>query len=82
MFVCCLVAVHPSADTPRPSGTFNQPGVKHAEGQMRRNLYPSGAEVTLRRSLALVSSAQRPASVSLRTTVSVLQFAISVVLCL
>lgn len=44
----CLGAVHPSADTSRHSGTFNQPGVKHAEGQMRRTLRSSGAEIMLR----------------------------------
>ena len=43
----CFLRVHPSADTSRPSGTFNQPGVKHAEGQMRRTPRSSGAEIML-----------------------------------
>lgn len=45
--VRCLIAIRPSADISRPNGTFNQPGVKHAEGQMRRKLHSSGAEITL-----------------------------------
>lgn len=36
-----------SADISRPpSGTFSQPGVKHAHGQMRRQQRSSGAEIS------------------------------------
>ena len=76
--VRCLIAVHPSADISRPSGTFNQPGVKHAEGQMRRELRSSGAEITLCCLFAwfCVATRRRPSEPQL----VFLQFAISVVL--
>lgn len=37
---------HLSRHLQAPAGTFNQPGVKHAEGQMRRTQRSSGAEIT------------------------------------
>lgn len=52
----------PSADISRPSGTFNQPGVKHAEGQMRRKLHSSGAEIMLHCLFAWFFCAAQPAA--------------------
>lgn len=47
MCVCAASFLFTPADISRPSGTFNQPGVKQAEGQMRRKLHSSEAEITL-----------------------------------
>lgn len=68
-------------DISRPSGTFNQPGVKHAEGQMRRKLRSSGAEINAALLICMVLVCGAPVA-SLRTAVSILQFAIFVGPCL
>ena len=66
----CLGAVHPSAHTSRPSGTFNQPGVKHAEGQMRRNAAFKWSRNNAALLICMVLLCGDPAA-SLRTTVSI-----------